>query len=378
MKTCPSCGSSINDPEILYCPIDGAFLVSSIQGSDGELTGNGTDWESPNNDYSPSQGPSAWEVEEEEIPIPTEQGSPNLQRGADKKSRRSRLFAIISVLLVGLIGVGVWYFFLRGPQPGDVIENSLGIELVWIPEGRHTIGLKESQVQGILNMCEPLGCLPEQIRGEISGVEIEFKKGFWIGRYEVTQGQWKKMMGDNPSAFSKCGDDCPVESVSWDDAQRFIQKLNETDKDYFYSLPSQAEWEYAANAGSKEFFSFGDSISGTDANFDSSYPFNSAVKGTPVGSTTKVGNYKANDWNVSDMHGNVYEWVQDVFTQDLSSIPANGRASETGSLQYMKVAKGGSWLSKGFSLRSSSRNQFSQSFKNHHIGFRVLARPVER
>ena len=120
--------------------------------------------------------------------------------------------------------------------------------------------------------------------------QVTFASGFYMGRYEVTQAQWQKVMGNNPSSDKSCGENCPVEKVSWDDAQEFIKKLNAMNDGYTYRLPSEAEWEYACRAGT----------TGDDAgDLDSMawYGKNSDDKMHPVGQK------QPNAWGLYDMHG---------------------------------------------------------------------------
>jgi formylglycine-generating enzyme required for sulfatase activity len=109
--------------------------------------------------------------------------------------------------------------------------------------------------------------------------EVRISKPFYMQTTEVSQGQWKKVMGNNPSGFKDCGDDCPVESVSWEDAQKFISKLNQMEGTEKYRLPTEAEWEYACRAETKTPFFTGDCISTDQANYDGNYPAKNCPKG---------------------------------------------------------------------------------------------------
>ena len=136
--------------------------------------------------------------------------------------------------------------------------------------------------------------------------------GFWMGKYEVTQGQWQSVMGENPSNFKK-GDNYPVGLVFWDDTQKFFNKLNARGSGRF-RLPTEAEWEYSCRAGTTTPFHFGETISAdTQANYKGNYPYGGGPKGKNRQSTTPVGSFPSNAWGLHDMHGNVREWVQDKF-----------------------------------------------------------------
>ena len=189
--------------------------------------------------------------------------------------------------------------------------------------------------------------------------------GFLLGKIEVTQGQWKAVMGNNPSSFNQCGDDCPVERVSWNDAQDFARRLSQkTGKQY--RLPSEAEWEYAARAGSNTKWSFGDNVSqlGEYAWFLS----NSQSKTHPVAQK------KPNAFGLYDMHGNVWEWTQDCGNANYFGAPANGSAWESGDCGS-RVLRGGPWSGFPSELRSADRNRNSPDPRGNYIGFRLARSP---
>ena len=199
---------------------------------------------------------------------------------------------------------------------------------------------------------------------------------FFIGKYEVTQGQWKAIMGDNPSYFSSCGDTCPVENVSWNDVQNFIQKLNSRTGESF-RLPTEAEWEYAASSGGKK-----EKYAGTSSDSDlGSYAWYVANSGLvpsafPKSSnkTHPVGQKQPNSLGLYDMSGNVWEWVQDWYGNDYySSSPRdNPRGPSSGS---SRVLRGGSWIFNSWLIRTSVRNSNTPSVRRNDIGFRVASSP---
>ena len=168
-------------------------------------------------------------------------------------------------------------------------------------------------------------------------------------------------MGSNPSAFSQCGDDCPVERVSWNDAQEFAQRLSQkTGKQY--RLPSEAEWEYAARAGSSTKWSFGDNESqlGDYAWFRA----NSRSK------TQRVAQKRPNAFGLFDMHGNVWEWVQDCFHDNNTGAPADGSAWTT-ACSSTRVLRGGSWLDFPADLRSADRSGLTPDNRYIIFGLRL-------
>jgi formylglycine-generating enzyme required for sulfatase activity len=189
---------------------------------------------------------------------------------------------------------------------------------------------------------------------------------FYIGRYEVTQKQWREVMGTNPSHFKNCGDDCPVENVSWDDVQAYLKKLNEkTGKNY--RLPTEAEWEYAARGGSqsKGYTYSGDNLIGNVAWYG----------GNSGNQTQKVGKRKANELGIFDMSGNVLEWCSDWYNEgyyQLSGGMTNSQGPISGSI---RVLRGGSWYSDGHACRSVNRIYGTPSFRFNYIGFRLVFAP---
>jgi len=201
---------------------------------------------------------------------------------------------------------------------------------------------------------------------------VILSQGFYLGKYEVTQGQWEKVMGSNPSdnthIFSNT-DNYPVEKVSWNDVLRFIQKLNsQTDNRYGYRLPTEAEWEYAARAGTRTPFSFGDIITPQQANYDGNYPYNGGAKGIYRKTTVPFGSLPANAWGFHEMHGNVWEWVQDGYGDYPSNTVTDPQGASSGS---SRVNRGGSWLNVARYLRAAGRSYGSPGSQFNSLGFRL-------
>jgi eukaryotic-like serine/threonine-protein kinase len=214
--------------------------------------------------------------------------------------------------------------------------------------------------------------------GEKKGVKTEIKEDFEIAVHDVTQGQWEAVMGNNPSAFARVqgiSDEerklFPVEMVSWDDAQEFIKKLNESAKKrgsgYSYRLPSEAEWEYACRGGatSEEECSYHfyfdkptNDVSSKQANFDGSVAFGKADKGPNLQRPTRVGAYPPNKLGLCDMHGNVWQWCAD-------SIGGSYR-----------VFRGGSWHYDSAVCRAAFRHRDAPTLRYLDIGFRLARVPV--
>jgi formylglycine-generating enzyme required for sulfatase activity len=208
----------------------------------------------------------------------------------------------------------------------------------------------------------------EQSGDEIPQHRVNLK-AFEIGKYEVTQGQWKAVMGDNPSYFKDCGDTCPVENVSWNDVQVFIQKLNAQSGEN-YRLPSESEWEYACYTGKNSLF-----CGGNKPNAVAWYDENSGKKTHPVGRK------QANARRLHDMSGNIKEWVQDYYHDTYANAPSNGSAWEEEGKS--RVLRGGSWntgfiTSSGnswswtiYDPRAARRNDLDPSERRNDIGFRL-------
>jgi len=190
---------------------------------------------------------------------------------------------------------------------------------------------------------------------------VTIARNFALGRTEITQGQWKAIMGDNPSKFVSCGDNCPVEMVSWDDAQEFIRKLNEkTGKQY--RLPSEAEWEYACHAGGKHSYCGSD-----DMNSIGWYGALEKPGGNSGNTTNPVATKQPNAFGLYDMSGNVWEWVQDSYHKSYEGAPADGSAWE-GEEGSLRVPRGGSW---GYLQRAAKRSGSQTKYRLSTIGLRV-------
>jgi formylglycine-generating enzyme required for sulfatase activity len=185
---------------------------------------------------------------------------------------------------------------------------------------------------------------------------------FSIGKFEVTQGQWRKVMGSNPSRFSSCGDNCPVEMVTWNDVQSFISKLN-SQSGNSYRLPTEAEWEYAARSGGKqEKYSGSNSIDAV-----AWYANNSGSQTHPVGQK------QANGLGIYDMSGNVWEWCSDWYGRSYysSSPKDNPQGPSSGS---DRVVRGGGWNDGARDVRSAIRAGGGPGDRCDFLGFRLVLR----
>jgi formylglycine-generating enzyme len=218
--------------------------------------------------------------------------------------------------------------------------NDLGMTFVWIAPGTFMMGSPEDE--------------PERHDDETLH-RVTLTRGYYLQTTPVTQGQWQALMDDNPSQFTGDGDTCPVESVSWNDAQKFIQKLNQRGDRITYGLPTEAQWEYAARAGTTTAFYFGDQLSTDQANYNGNYPMPGGSKGEWRKKTTPVGSFPANAWGLYDMHGNVWERCQDWY----GKYPSGSLTDPTGpSSGAYRVARGGSWIFFAWFCRSARRSNF--------------------
>jgi formylglycine-generating enzyme required for sulfatase activity len=200
--------------------------------------------------------------------------------------------------------------------------------------------------------------------------EVSLTKGFYLQTTEVTQRQWREIMGNNPSAFKNCGDDCPVERVSWHDCQEFIGRLNEKEGTNKYRLPTEAEWEYACRAGTKAPFSTGQCLATNQANYDGNYPMPGCPEGEYRKRTVRAGSFPPNPWGLYDMHGNVWEWCQDWYEENYPSGHVTDPEGPTSGAE--RVLRGGGWYGDVGFCRSADRRKLAPGLrKDVGIGFRV-------
>jgi formylglycine-generating enzyme required for sulfatase activity len=190
---------------------------------------------------------------------------------------------------------------------------------------------------------------------------------FFMGKYPVTQAQYQAIMGNNPSYFQ--GQNRPVETVSWNDAVKFCELLSQrTGKNY--TLPSEAQWEYACRAGTTTPFYFGESITPDLVNYDGNYPYGYAPQGEYRRQTTDVGSFPPNAFGLYDMHGNVWEWCFDDWVDSYNNAPIDGSAVTISN--KLKLLRGGSWHYYPARCRSASRLSTNAGFVSDNDGFRVV------
>jgi formylglycine-generating enzyme required for sulfatase activity len=213
--------------------------------------------------------------------------------------------------------------------------------------------------------------------------EVEISRPFMLGMYEVTQRQFRHLMGTNPSAFAKVAnvatDDFPADSVMYSEALKFCEKLNGLPAlqrlGLTADLPTEAEWEYACRAGTKTVFHYGGALSPLHANVRGMNPYGGAEHAPDLGRPTKVGSYKPNAWGLYDMHGNIEEWCKDwtgPYILDDKRDPQGPKAGQS------RVLRGGSWQLDPVYGRSASRDSVGPEVRNNIVGFRVALRYAGR
>ena len=197
--------------------------------------------------------------------------------------------------------------------------------------------------------------------------KVTLSKGFWLADSTVTQEFWHLMMGKNPSDFK--GKKRPVVNVSWEDVQQFIKKLNKLVPELSIRLPTEAEWEYGCRAGTTTPFSFGDNISPEWVNYSADVPYNDGKEWGCREQTVEVKTLPGNSWGLYEMHGNVWEWCQDWFQDDLGNDAViDPYGPEEGGF---RVLRGGSWRFPGRDVRSVIRFWVQPSNHNDDCGFRL-------
>ena len=258
------------------------------------------------------------------------------------------------------------------PPSGDMtipLSDDVNLDMIWIKPGTFMMGSPEDE-------------LGRDAEKEIQH-QVTLTKAYWLGKYEVTQAQYEAIMGTNPSKFK--GADLPVEMVSWSDAKEFCKKLTEIEKaadrlpeGYEYTLPTEAQWEYACRAGTTSAFNNGTNIPSADQKSSEPCPNLDEVgwyKYNSNKATHPAGQKQPNAWGLYDMHGNVSEWCLDVYWSTYPSTPVTDpTGADSGS--YM-VVRGGLWAGSASGCRSASRSSCMFYDCLNSVGFRVALTPVK-
>jgi formylglycine-generating enzyme required for sulfatase activity len=260
----------------------------------------------------------------------------------------------------------------RGSKAGQE-RRVLGIKLCWCPPGRFIMGSPRTE--------------PERRPGE-NQVSVTLTKGFWTGKYELTQGEWKRIAGPLPGPLTAGGgegEDFATYNVNFPEAEDFCRKLTakaqaagELPPGWEFRLPTEAQWEYACRAGTTTATAFGDKISSSQANFQGK-PYNGAEPGPSLKRATKVGSYTPNAWGLCDMHGNMVEWCRDWYhtrlpggsDPDLHDAKSTATRNRTG--DRSRSRRGSAFTDDGWASRSAFRQRFEPERRYDHIGFRVVA-----
>ena len=245
----------------------------------------------------------------------------------------------------------------------EALNDEVSLEMVLIPAGSFVMGSSEDELERT------------KAEGPKHRVSVP---SFFMGHYPITQAQWRvvaslepieRELEANPSKFT--GDDRPVERVTWHDAMEFCARLSKLTGEE-YRLPSEAEWEYACRAGTTTPFFFGESISADLANYNARTVFGEGAKGEYRQKTTPVGNFYANAFGLSDMHGNVWEWCLDHWHETYEGAPTDGSAWVTGGDEELRILRGGSWYDSPRLCRSDYRYGDDPDIRDDPVGFRVV------
>ncbi len=260
-----------------------------------------------------------------------------------------------------------------GGTAGEIREIG-GIKTAWCPAGSFVMGSPLDE--------------PERRPGEAQK-RVTLTKGFWIAQFEATQRDWTRIVGALPGPLTDelpAGDDLPVGNMSFGEAEAFTHALTDLahadlslPTHWEFRLPTEAQWEYAARAGTTTATAFGDSLSSTQANFRGEHPYNGGAVGPSLGRAVAVGSYPPNGWNIYDMHGNIYEWCRDWYhidypggaDPDLHDAEKTATPNDTGARS--RARRGGAWTDLGWPCRSAFRLRFEPERRYDHIGFRVGA-----
>ena len=281
-------------------------------------------------------------------------------------------------LAAGFFAVGLWLALRQSAMPADPvpdqpkqISNSLNMKFALIPKGKFLMGSPKK----------------EEHRGDDEDQhEVVITKDFHFGVFEVTQGQYERVMGSNPSCFTPTGagkakvraketTQSPVESVTWHQAVEFCKKLgelaDEKEAKRTYRLPTEAEWEYACRAGTTTALHYGDAVGSYSANFNGLSPYGAGGSGPFFRTTRPAGEYPPNQFGLHDMHGNVMEWCQDWYAADYYKMSSkeDPTGPKTGT---EKVTRGGCWANSGKACRSAVRTKLAPDESHYGLGFRVV------
>jgi formylglycine-generating enzyme required for sulfatase activity len=297
----------------------------------------------------------------------------------------SHMWASVVAVIVSALGAGSVVADDKPLKPGEVreFEIAAGVKMkfCWIPPGEAQLGSQKAERETVLkleswsNESKLLTSEAEELRGRFTS------KGYWLAKYTVMQSEWQIVMGTNPSYFSTTSDGkekvrgldtgrFPVEQISWDDCNTFLDKLNQRmgagtafGRRGKFVLPHEDEWEFACRGGrgNGRAFNYGGSLNGTQANCDGKYRYGTEAKGPFKGHTVEVGTYESivpHPWGLSDMHGNVWQWCENWLDSE----------------REFRVIRGGCWSSSGWNCRAAHRNGSGTDWRKPDCGIRVCFR----
>lgn len=251
---------------------------------------------------------------------------------------------ILRMAFLSLLAAGVF----AGEKRTNFVVKELGLEMIWVEAGSFAMGSSVEEA--------------DRNKAEGPATRVTLSKGFWLGKTEVTQGQWTAVMGSNPSEFKKVGTNAPVEHVSWRDAMDFCAKLNERERaagrlpeGFEFTLPTEAQWEYAYRAGTTEDYPGDPNAMAWHAN-------------NSDGTTHPVAQRKPNRWGFFDMGGNVMEWTYDWYGDYRGGEVTDPVGPRRG---FYRTGRGGSWRTEARLCRSAARSGGSEARQDYTIGFRL-------
>ena len=275
--------------------------------------------------------------------------------------------------------------FAEEPLPAAVAQSTIAVATPLTPRQLAAIVEIEQSLVKISGDCFDMGKVSRRVARHFETLKTRKKdeargrvclKDFLVGATEVTQGQWSALMSRNPSYFKRCGANCPVERVSWDDVQVFLEALNVAGGGR-YRLPTEAEWEFAARGRRATDFSNGDCISAVQANFDGRHDLLECDDRDPSDAARMrnkplpVASFEPNRFGLYDVHGNVAEWMQDCWSIAVKEgIPGN-EAVISGDCS-LRALRGGGWSNPQLSVRSAARSQAAAWNRSSSVGFRLV------
>jgi formylglycine-generating enzyme required for sulfatase activity len=240
----------------------------------------------------------------------------------------------------------------------DLIIKNATQRLRWIEPGEFWMGSPEDE--------------PERLDHEGPRHRVRLSRGYWLADTACSQAFWQAVTGGNPSRFTDDPQN-PVEHVSWDDVQGFLGQLKTLFPESVVALPTEAEWEYACRAGTETAFSWGNSITSEQANYDGNYGYADGPKGAYRGKTLPVKSFRPNAWGLYQMHGNVWQWCADGQREYSAETQVDPRGPVVSDGES-PVVRGGSWLHGPHGLRAAFRDQWHRDWRNGSQGFRFSLR----